>query len=148
MCENRNLALHVDDIYNLPMLMLDEEQIEVVFSNVLGNSVKYTPDGGDIWVSGQRVPAGVEITIRDTGIGIPKAEQKRVFDIFHVLGSLMHHSTSKHAFRGGGLGLGLPIAKGIIEGHGGTIALESSGQDLENPPGTICRIVLPLQRTG
>ncbi|MCA9965960.1 MAG: GAF domain-containing protein [Anaerolineales bacterium] len=147
-CENRNLKLHVDDVYNLPMLMLDEDQIEVVFSNVLGNSVKYTPDGGDIWVSGRRVPAGVEITVRDTGIGIPKTEQKRVFDIFHVLGSLMHHSTSKHAFRGGGLGLGLPIAKGIIEGHGGTISLESSGQDLENPPGTTCRITLPLQRTN
>lgn len=143
-CDTRNLRLHVDDIYTLPTLMLDEDQVEIVFSNVLGNSVKYTPDGGDIWVSGRQLANGVEITVRDTGIGIPKEEQKRVFDIFHVLGSLMHHSTSKHAFRGGGLGLGLPIAKGIIEGHGGTIAIESTGHNLDNPPGTTCRIFLPL----
>ncbi|MEM7113691.1 MAG: GAF domain-containing sensor histidine kinase [Chloroflexota bacterium] len=142
--KERNLTLHMENLDVFPRFSIDAEQIEVVFNNVIGNAVKYTPDGGDIWVSGQLIPDYAEIVVRDTGIGIPQAEQTRVFDIFHVLGSLLNHSTSKHAFQGGGLGLGLPIAKGIIEGHGGVIVLESQGYDLNNPPGTTCRIWLPL----
>ena len=79
----------------------------------------------------------------DTGIGIPIEQQGRIFDLFHVLGSLSTHSSSKVAFQGGGLGLGLPSAKGIIEAHQGTIRIESSGQDLEALPGSTCYILLP-----
>ena len=142
-CAERSLALTLENIDDLPPLMLDGPQIRIVFENVLGNAVKYTPDGGKIHISGAQRADGVEISVSDTGIGIPPGEQKRVFDLFHVLGSLMNHSTSKHAFRGGGLGLGLPIAKGIVEAHQGNITIESPGYDLDNPPGTTVCIFLP-----
>jgi signal transduction histidine kinase len=142
-CEERDLTLSVEKLRELPPLMLDGQQLKIVFENILGNAVKYTPDGGQIEISGAMHADGVEITVSDSGIGIPLAEQRRVFDLFHVLGSLLNHSSSKHAFRGGGLGLGLPIARGIVEAHQGTIVIESPGYDLDNPPGTTVRIFLP-----
>lgn len=142
-CEERNLTLKVEHLQELPPLMLDGQQLKIVFENILGNAVKFTPDGGRIEIRGALQAEGVDITISDTGIGIPQTEQRRVFDLFHVLGSLMNHSSSKHAFRGGGLGLGLPIARGIVEAHQGNIVLESPGYDLEDPPGTTVRIFLP-----
>ena len=142
----RNIALHIDDVHKLPPLYADDEHLMVALQNVLSNAVKYTPDGGNIWVNGRCDDTTIHLTIRDEGIGIPLREQERVFDLFHGLGTLLNHSSSKHSFRGGGLGLGLPIAKGLIEAHGGTIRLESSGYDLQALPGTICYISLPISK--
>jgi signal transduction histidine kinase len=86
------------------------------------------------------------ILVRDTGIGIPKAEQQHIFEQFYVLGSLDHHSTSKYAFQGGGLGVGLAIAKGIIEAHSGRIWVDSPGQDEEQLPGSTFYLALPTQQ--
>ncbi|WP_420644921.1 ATP-binding protein [Candidatus Leptofilum sp.] len=143
-CRQRNLTIHVSDIKTLPKLNADSKKLKIVFNNVIGNAVKYTPDGGEIWVSGQCLDDGqVEIQVQDTGIGVPLDEQARVFDMFHMLGSVDTHSTSKSAFRGGGFGLGLPIARGIVEAHHGCIRLESPGCDEENLPGTTCTVTLP-----
>jgi signal transduction histidine kinase len=62
--------------------------------------------------------------------------------------SIEHHSTSKSAFQGGGLGLGLAIAKGIVEAHNGRIWVESKQRDIENPPGSTFHILLPLKQSG
>jgi signal transduction histidine kinase len=131
---------------DLPVLLLDEDQIKTALSNVIGNAVKYTPDGGTIDIEGRLENESIVVTIRDTGIGIPVEEQEHIFDIFHVLGEIEHHSTSKHAFRGGGLGLGLPIARGIVETHGGRIHMESPGYDPKTLPGTTCVISLPIKQ--
>ncbi|MCP5100720.1 MAG: HAMP domain-containing histidine kinase, partial [Chloroflexi bacterium] len=143
-CADRNLTVRVTGTDELPSIMADLQQILTVVTNVFGNAVKYTPEGGEIIVNGRSLNNTIEITIRDTGIGIPVTEQKSVFDLFHILGSLMNHATSKSAFGGGGFGLGLPIAKGIVEAHGGTICLDSPGHDPVTLPGTTCTITLPF----
>ncbi len=144
-CTERKLNVTVSGLHELPNLMIDRDKIYVVLSNVIGNSVKYTPDGGNIWIQSRQVDDFIEITIQDSGIGVPAEEQTRIFDLFHVLGSIDTHSTSKNAFKGGGLGLGLPIARGIVKAHGGTICLESEGYNPEDPPGTSCIITLPIK---
>jgi len=83
--------------------------------------------------------------IRDTGIGIPTEEQSRIFEHFHTISDVKLHSTSKTAFGGGGIGLGLPICKGILEAHGGSIAVASPGYDPETHPGSEFRVTLPLK---
>jgi signal transduction histidine kinase len=143
-CHERRLTIQVGDLQALPLINGDAQRLKLVFQNIIGNAVKYTPDGGRItieaaWLENHQI----EILVKDTGIGVPEDEQQRVFDMFHFLGSLQTHSTSKSAFRGGGFGLGLPIARGIVEAHQGSIRLESSGYDEELLPGTICTVTLP-----
>jgi signal transduction histidine kinase len=144
-CEERNLTISLSDATKtLPLICADARQLKIVFKNIIGNAVKYTPDGGEIKIEATSTTDGqIEISIQDTGIGVPLDEQKRVFDMFHVLGSLSTHSTSKSAFRGGGFGLGLPIAQGIVEAHKGCIRLESPGYDEVALPGTVCTVRLP-----
>ena len=141
--EQRNIRVSVNALDTLPLLLVDGESMKIVFENVIGNALKFTPDNGEISISADLNTEGVRFIVQDTGIGVPEQEQQRVFDIFHILGELKHHSSSKVAFRGGGLGLGLPIARGIIGAHNGTIKLESPGYDPEALPGTTCTIFLP-----
>ena len=145
-CQKRNLKLEMGDLEKLPVIEGDGKQLRTVMENVLGNAIKFTPDGGTIFVVGRRVGDAVDIVVRDTGIGIPLDEQRRIFDQFYVLGSIQHHSTSKSAFQGGGLGLGLAIARGIVEAHNGRIWVESKRRDLENPPGSTFHILLPVKQ--
>jgi signal transduction histidine kinase len=146
-CEERELTIHLDDsLQSLPPLHLDPQQIKTALENVVGNAIKYTPNGGDIYISTRHNGQWVMILVRDTGIGIPRREQQRIFEQFYVLGSLEHHSTSKLAYRGGGLGVGLAIAKGIIEAHEGRIWVDSSGQDEERLPGSTFYLALPVEK--
>ena len=112
---------------------------------MLLNAVKYTPDGGTITIAGRQLPGFVEVTITDTGIGIDLEDQGRIFEKFGQLGAVQQHSSGKTKFKGGGPGLGLPITKGIIEAHGGTIWVESEGYDEVNTPGSTFHILLPLR---
>jgi signal transduction histidine kinase len=145
-CHRRRLTIAVTGLEALPAIEADELQLATALENVLGNAVKYTPDGGRVTVHGARVGDAVHITVRDAGIGVPAGEQERIFDLFHVLGSLSHHASSKVAFAGGGLGLGLPISRGIIEAHGGCIWLDSAGRDPVHLPGCTVHIVLPVRQ--
>lgn len=143
-CEARSLTIEVQEMRSLPLIYADSHKLKIVFQNIIGNAVKYTPDGGQIFIEAHcREDQQIEVLVKDTGIGIPIAEQNRVFDMFHILGSLSTHSTSKSAFLGGGFGLGLPIARGIVEAHNGDIRLQSTGYDEELLPGTECLVTLP-----
>jgi len=126
-------------------LIGDPERLYQAFRNVLLNAIKYTPDGGKITVDGRLLPGFVEVTIADTGIGIAPEDQTLIFEKFTALGSAQLHSSGKTKFKGGGPGLGLPIARGIIEAHGGTIWVVSEGYDEEKCPGSTFHILLPLQ---
>jgi signal transduction histidine kinase len=116
-----------------------------VFRNVLYNAVKYTPDGGQIGICGRKLPGFLEVIIRDTGIGIDPDDSQVIFDKFVRLGNTALHSSSKTKFKGGGPGLGLRIAKGILESHGGAIWVESDGFDEKSCPGSTFHILIPMR---
>jgi signal transduction histidine kinase len=123
----------------------DAGRLFQAFHNVISNAIKFTPDGGSVIIGGQKLPGFIEVTIKDTGIGIASENHSRIFEKFGWVGSASLHSTGKTKFKGGGPGLGLPIAKGIIQAHEGTIWVESDGHDEVNCPGTTVHIVLPLR---
>ena len=123
----------------------DGERLYQAFCNVVSNSIKYTPDKGKITIDGRILPGFIEITVSDTGIGIDPDDQARIFEKFGRVGSVSLHSSGKTKFKGGGPGLGLPIAKGIIEAHGGAIWVESEGFDEERCPGTTFHVLLPIR---
>jgi len=124
-----------------------------VFVNLIGNAVKYTPDGGRIDITARLLtvageqPVGVEVIVADSGVGINIEDQNRVFDKFYRTESPELHSTSKTRFMGGGPGLGLTIAKGIVDAHGGRIYVESKGYDPETCPGSHFHVLLPIRPT-
>lgn len=126
-------------------LTVDRELLELALGNLLGNAIKYTPDEGAITLSVTKVnEKTIRISTQDSGIGIDPKDQQYVFDRFYTAGDTQLHSTSKTAFRGGGLGLGLAICKGIVEAHQGRIWVESKGCDPEKNPGSTFHIELPL----
>ncbi len=127
------------------MLFGDPERLHQAFRNILSNAIKFTPDGGTITVDGRILPGFQEVTIIDSGIGISAEDQETIFDKFGQLGKASLHSSGKTKFKGGGPGLGLPIAKGIIEAHQGTIWAESAGQDEIRCPGSTFHVLLPIR---
>ncbi len=147
----RKQTLVVSGFDNLPYIEADALRLHQVFVNVIGNAIKYTPDGGRIEVTARRLeaqenrPAFVEVVVADTGIGIDVDEQERIFDKFYRVESPELHSSSKTRFMGAGPGLGLTIAKGIIEAHGGRIWVESPGHDPVRCPGSQFHILLPVR---
>jgi len=147
-CQKRGLQLHISDVSDLPLIEADGNQLRLALENVLGNAIKYTPDGGSVAVLGKKLSNAVDIIIQDTGIGIPMSEHRRIFEQFYVLGAIEHHSSSKSAFQGGGLGLGLAITKGIIEAHNGRIWVESQRRDPESLPGSTFHILLPISQSS
>jgi signal transduction histidine kinase len=126
------------------MLYFDSKRIYQALSNIISNAIKFTPDCGKITIDGRIMPGFIELTIADTGIGISIENQDSIFEKFGQLGSPSLHSSGKTKFKGGGPGLGLPIAKGIIQGHGGSIWVESDDYDEIRCPGSIFHILLPL----
>lgn len=126
-------------------IYVDSARILQAIRNVLENAVKYTPDGGKITVDGRTLPGFIEVTVRDTGIGISLEDQSVIFEKFGQLGRLELHSTGKTKFKGGGAGLGLPIARGILEAHGGSIWVESEGCDEEKCPGSTFHLLIPIR---
>jgi signal transduction histidine kinase len=123
----------------------DQERLLQVLHKVVANAVKYTPDGGHVVVGGRELPGFVDVMVADTGIGISATDMPHIFDTFSGLGDIALHSSGKTKFKGGGPGLGLPIAKGIIEAHGGTIWAESDGYDEQNCPGSTFHIMIPMR---
>jgi signal transduction histidine kinase len=151
--KERKLAYTVHDFSHLPYIQADSARLEQVFVGLLNNAVKFTPDGGEIVVSGRLASASVanpyvELTVTDSGIGIDPEHQKLVFAKFHRAEDVLHHSTDDIAFKGAGPGLGLSIAKGIVEAHGGRIWVESAGRDEELCPGSTFYIHLPINGAG
>jgi signal transduction histidine kinase len=128
------------------MFFGDPERLLQVFRNILTNAIKYTPDGGCIKIDGRMLPGFMEITCTDTGIGIDNDDQQLIFGKFGQVGKTSLHSSGKFKFKGGGPGLGLHIAKGIIEAHGGAIWVESPGYNEKTCPGSTFHILLPMLR--
>ena len=123
------LTASYDD--DLPLVYADPERVTQLLSNLVGNALKFTPAGGRVEVRVQPYGDGALVSVVDTGEGIPADQLPHVFDrFFQVTSSRM---VSRH-----GAGLGLPIARGIVEAHGGTIWIESAPGR-----GTTVRFTLP-----
>ena len=123
------------DYPDLPMIMGDRGRIEQVMLNVLGNAVKYTPDGGHIRVTAGTKGEKVWMEVADDGIGIPKADRSRIFERFYRVDKARSRES-------GGTGLGLSIATEIVQRHHGTLSLV----DREGP-GTTVRLELPIRQS-
>jgi len=104
---------------SFPSVQADPARIEQLLSNLIGNAIKYSPNGGSVRVSGRVTPDAVEITVSDEGIGIPVEEQPRIFERFYRADDALSRRTQ-------GSGLGLYIAKAIVEAHGGHIEVSST----------------------
>jgi two-component system phosphate regulon sensor histidine kinase PhoR len=105
---------------DLPPAAGDEDRLVQVMTNLLDNAVKYTPDRGSIRIDGHRVDGGwVELSVADSGLGIPDADRPRVFERFYRVDKARSREL-------GGTGLGLSIVKHIIEGHGGQVWAEGN----------------------
>ncbi len=102
----------------LPKVMIDEEKMRIAFSNILQNSISYTPKKGRILISITKEDKLIKVGVKDTGVGIPKVDQERIFEKFFRSKNIMKIETE-------GTGLGLYISKNIIEAHGGDLWFES-----------------------
>lgn len=122
------VSLPTDEV----LLDADLTRLAQVLSNLLGNSAKYTPRGGKISLVAKRIGNEAAISVSDTGLGIPEKELPRIFDMFSQVDRSTERST-------GGLGIGLALVKGLVEMHGGTVAVES-----EEGKGSTFTVKLPV----
>lgn len=148
--EERNIEIHTHELRDLPLIPADPDLLVKVFYHLIMNAIKFTPDGGSITISGKYLngsePPCVEVAIQDTGIGIDPALHKLIFEKFNQTGDVLLHSSGKTKFKGGGPGLGLAIARGIVEAHGGRIWVESHGYNEQTPPGSTFFVSLPVEK--
>ncbi|MFQ5611652.1 MAG: response regulator [Anaerolineae bacterium] len=141
--KGRQLTVETTGLDNLPHIPGDEGRLRQVFWNLISNAMKFTPDGGLIRVEASAVEGEVEVIVSDTGIGIDRQEQADIFKRFYVIEDTAYHSSSKTAYMGGGMGLGLTIAQGIVKAHKGRIWVESEGRD--SGSGSRFHVMLPLE---
>jgi PAS domain S-box-containing protein len=160
----RRQKVTLTDLDSLPFFDGDRSYLERLFGELLLNAMKFSPDGGEIEVTGQVVDKGtlwerretldrfnpnflkrcgdrcyLQVEVRDHGIGIPSEEQQGIFEIFYEVGEIRHHSSGSSRFQGKGAGLGLAIVKGMVEAHGGMVWVESQA-------GSSFFLVLPLEQ--
>ena len=144
-----------ESLSTLPAIDGDGDALLTVFTNLVINAIKYTPDGGEVTVSGRSwdespsdhlPPNSIEVVVSDTGIGIAPQSLDLIFTKFYQTGEVSYHSSGRTKFKGGGPGLGLAIARGIVEAHRGLLWAESEGHNEETYPGSQFYVVLPLQQ--
>jgi len=124
--KHRNTALSAEIPPDLPQISADADRLQRVILNLLDNAIRFTPGGGQVTLAVKQGGAGIEISVQDTGRGMSEEEQARAFEPYY-------------RGEGGGAGLGLAIARAIVEAHGGRMGIEST-------PGQGSRVwfILPL----
>jgi PAS domain S-box-containing protein len=163
--ENHKLRLELQEFPDDTVIRGDAHHLKRALGRLLENSIKFTPEGGLVSIAGRSLQqekvvgltgklnafsesffdgalaeSYLQISINDSGIGIEKADQLRIFDKFQEVGEISAHSTSQAQFGGKGVGLGLTLSKGIVETHEGLIWVESAGPD----QGSCFSALLPL----
>jgi len=132
--KDKNILFKSDIAKNIPELLLDSSQIERVFINLISNAVKFTPEKGTIGVKIQPNKDVINIEVSDTGIGIPEEDIVKLFDEFYRVDNQINASVK-------GTGLGLALAKKIVEAHNGRIWITSMVNE-----GTTFHFTLPLPK--
>jgi histidine kinase len=120
--ESKRISLNVDLSPDFPRVLADQDRIIQILINLAGNALQYTPEGGRITISAKRLNGAVQISVRDTGSGIPPEHVDHIFDRFYRV------DKSRSRQSGGGSGIGLTIARALVEAHGGRIWVESAGE--------------------
>jgi PAS domain S-box-containing protein len=134
--EHKQVTLTAMDAEALPELPLDRNSMRLVFRSLIENAIHYTPEGGCVTVESGLASDAIVVTVADTGIGIPPAQQERIFSRFFRASNAVRTSPD-------GSGLGLYIAKQIVARHGGDIQFES-----REGKGTTFRVTLPTSRSN
>jgi histidine kinase len=134
--ESKRITLDLE-LPAAPLYVLaDEDRAIQVLTNLTGNALQYTPEGGKVTLSARRLNGEAQISVRDVGIGIPPEHLPHIFDRFYRVDK----SRSRQA--GGGSGIGLTIARALVEAHGGRIWVESAGEG----QGSIFYFTLPVAK--
>ncbi|MGQ9647539.1 MAG: ATP-binding protein [Thermodesulfobacteriota bacterium] len=131
--ENKKIDLQFSPPPHVPLIHADRNSMEGIFTNLISNAIKYTPEGGKVWIELGEEGGFVKATVSDTGIGIKKEDLSRIFDKFYRVKS----SETREIV---GTGLGLSIVKSIVDAHLGTITVDS-----EEGGGTTFTILLPKE---
>jgi signal transduction histidine kinase len=116
--EDKGQTVEVEIAGDLRTIQAVPRAVQEVALNLVSNAVKYTPEGGRVSVAARNAADGVELVVSDTGFGIPASDQEKVFQRFYRV----KDAQTRHIV---GTGLGLPIVKQVVEGHGGSIRLDS-----------------------
>ena len=135
--ESKHIKLDTEVATTLPQVLADEDRAIQVLTNLTGNALQYSSEGGQVILSAQSIGNEVKISVRDNGIGIPSAHLPHIFDRFYRVDK----SRSRQA--GGGSGIGLTIARALIEAQGGRIWAESAGEGL----GSTFYFTLPVSKS-
>lgn len=151
--QKRRQTLTIESLVELPRVKADSVEIIKVFDELISNAIKYTPDGGEVTIHGRRLAptpdardAYVDVVVQDTGIGIAPDHLELIFAKFYRTGDVTQHSSGRTKFKAGGPGLGLTVARGIVEAHGGHIWVESPGHDEQKLPGSKFHVILPVMQ--
>ena len=146
----RKIVLTIEYGADTPQIYGDPTLIQKALYQLIINAIKYTPDGGRVTITTQagrvddEVP-GVDIIVKDTGIGLDAEHHELIFEKFYQVGSVAIHSSGKTSFKGGGPGLGLAIVRGVARAHGGKVWVESAGHDESTFPGSTFYLQLPIR---
>jgi signal transduction histidine kinase len=145
----RGIRFAVTHAEGTPELNGDPPLIQKALYQLMVNAIKYTPDGGRIHITTRPSAMddnspGVEIAVRDRGIGLDAQHHDLIFEKFYQVGKVALHSSGKTTFKGGGPGLGLALVRGVARAHGGKVWVESAGHDEVNFTGSTFYLLLPL----
>lgn len=132
--EQEGIDFKVNTAQNLPSILADEGRLLQILTNLLNNAKIYTPKGGMVSLHVEERQNELLVSVADTGIGIPANELKHIFTRFYRVDK----SRSRHA---GGSGIGLTLAKYLVEAHGGRIWVESDGKN----QGSVFKFTLPIE---
>ena len=131
---SQSLTFRLDLAPDLPIVAADLDSLTQAIGALIDNAVKFSPDGGEVLIAARAENDELRVSIQDPGVGIPPDQIYHIFDRYHHLEAM-----GEHLF--GGVGLGLPIAKQVVEQHGGHISVISSPGE-----GSTFTIVIPVER--
>ena len=145
----RRIEVSTDHAEDVPEILADPTMVQKALYHLIVNAIKFTPDGGKVNIRTRLVEmenhhAGVEVAVKDTGIGLDPEHHELVFEKFYQVGSVTIHSSGKTTYKGGGAGLGLAIVRGVARAHGGKVWVESIGHDEVKFPGCTFYLQLPV----
>jgi signal transduction histidine kinase len=166
----RRQTVLLQGIESLPYFYGDRDCLSDIFTRLLENAVKFTPDGGEIAIFAKATDrqalegkkeilsrfnpsfyermgsaAFLQVEVRDSGVGISPEERLKIFDTFYEIGDIRNHTSGKEKFLGKGVGLGLAIVKGMTEALGGMVWVESPVSESAGCPGCAFFLLVPLE---